>query len=92
VTVEDGKQMMVKQYHSILGNVNRSQTLETSKKFGWKIKDFNEAFTCVGCQIEKATRWDKSKESRNKSTLPGERLMLDIIYARQYDGTQTDKY
>jgi hypothetical protein len=40
-----------KQAHMILGHLNRLQILETEKKYGWKIKDLNEAVIYERCQM-----------------------------------------
>jgi hypothetical protein len=76
-------EMTVKQAHSILGHVSILQTLETAKNYGWKIKDLNETFIFEGLQIAKAKRLAVRKEERNKSTISGERLMIDISYTHQ---------
>ena len=60
--VEDRKEVTIQQAHSILGHVNRHQTIETAKKNGWIIKDSNETFSCEGCQIAKAKRLMINKE------------------------------
>ena len=92
VIVEDRKEVTIKQAHSILGHVNRHQTIKTAKKNVWIKKDLNETFSCEGCQIAKAKRLMINKESRHKSTIAGERLMIDISYAQQPDGSKTGKY
>jgi hypothetical protein len=40
----------------------------------------NEIFTCEGFQIAKAKRLDISKDSRNKSTIAEESLMINIVH------------
>jgi transposase InsO family protein len=92
MVVDDRKKMTIKQAHSVLGHVNRHQTIETAKKNGWIIRDLAETFSCEGCQIAKAKRLIINKESRHKSTITGERLMIDISYAQQPNGSKTGKY
>jgi transposase InsO family protein len=92
MVVDERKKMTIKQAHSVLGHVNRHQTIETAKKNGWIIRDLAETFSCEGCQISKAKRLIINKESRHKSTIAGERQMIDISYAQQPNGSKTGKY
>jgi hypothetical protein len=69
VSQNDRKKMVIKQAHSILGHVNRHQTIETSKKNVWIIRDLEDTFSCEGCQIAKAKRLIINKESRHNPPL-----------------------
>ena len=69
-----------------------STDIKQQNENGWIIKDLNETFSCEGCQITKAKRFMINKESRHKSTIAGDRLMIDISYAQQPNGSKTGKY
>ena len=75
--------------HTILGHSGRDKTLATSKQLGWKISNptnKSHSWKCIDCQIGKAQKLNVPKEDGDKSTTPGERLMIDI------SSVKTSKY
>ena len=52
--------------------------MATAKKNKWIIDPEGKNDPCQSCLIAKAKREVINKESNNKSTIPGERLMIDI--------------
>ena len=52
--------------------------MATAKKNEWIIDPEGKNDPCQSCLIGKAKREVINKESNNKSTIPGERLMIDI--------------
>jgi hypothetical protein len=55
-------------------------------------QNLNEIFFSEGWQIAKAKRMAISKESSKKTTIAGERLMIDIRCAHQSDWNWTGEY
>ena len=69
----------VEEAHAILGHSGRDKTIATAKQLGWNLKNLSQRqWKCVDCQIAKAQRINMNKEDKHKSTIPGERLMIDI--------------
>ena len=56
--------------------------METAKKNQWIIDPEGKNDPCQSCLIAKAKREVINKESDNKSSIPGERLMIDISSIR----------
>lgn len=68
-----------KQAHAILGHFGKDIVKTTAKAHGWQLidSDNDEKTQCNGCTVSKAKRVNMEKESTNKSTIAGQRLMID---------------
>ena len=63
--------------HGILGHPGRDLLLGTAGKLGWTLSEKNDK-NCKDCMKGKAKRMAINKEAKNKSTIAGERIMIDI--------------
>ena len=72
------QKLTYKQAHSILGHQGQQMVMATTKKNNWIIDPKGKKVPCQSCLIGKEKREDVKKESDNKLTIPGERLMIDI--------------
>ena len=63
--------------HQLLGHPGRNLLLGTADRLEWKVKEKTSS-ECEDCLKGKAKRMNMNKESNNRSTTPGERLMIDI--------------
>ncbi len=76
VTTKANKKYM--EIHQLLGHPGRDKLLGTSDRMNWKIQ-IGHANECEDCLIGKARRMNLNREADNCATIPGERIMIDII-------------
>ena len=71
------KQFGYEMAHQLLGHPGRNKLISTSERLEWTLtaRSGNE---CEDCLRGKARRMNVNKESKNRATMPGERLMIDI--------------
>ena len=62
--------------HDKLGHPSKELTINTSKRMGVKLK--NKKGKCVACVLAKSRKKSIKKRSVSRSTIPGERLYVDI--------------
>ena len=72
------QKLTYKQAHSILGHPVQQMVMATAKSNKWIIDPEGKNNPCQSCLIAKAKQEVINKESDNKSTIPGEQLMIDI--------------
>ena len=77
--------------HQLLGHPGRDKLLGTSERMNWKLTG-EEASTCEDCLIGKARRMNLNKESKNRSTRPGERIMIDISSVKSKDQRKIGRF
>ena len=77
--VASSQKLTYKQTHSILGHPGQQMVMATAKRKNWIIDMEGKTVPFQSCLIRKAKREVINKESNNKSTIPGEQLMIDII-------------
>ena len=65
-------------YHQILGHPGMEMVTYTAKKLGIKLT--GETIKCVACALAKAKNKNINKTNLHRSTLPGERICIDISY------------
>ena len=63
--------------HQLLGHPGREKLLGTCKRLQWNLSQA-DAHACEDCLVAKARRANLNKVSKNHSTKPGERIMIDI--------------
>ena len=63
--------------HGLLGHPGRDLLLGTVERLSWNLSEKKER-VCEDCMTGKAKRMDVNKEAKNRSNVPGERLMIDI--------------
>ena len=62
--------------HQILGHPGRNKLIGTTERLHWHLNE-KHSESCEDCLKGKAKRLNINKESKNNSTKPGERLMID---------------
>ena len=90
VSLKQNKTMTYKQAHLILGHIGEDKVRATAAKFGWNLTTNN--CICEGCAITKAKQKNMNREAENKSTTPGERLMIDTSSIKDPKGKETGKF
>jgi hypothetical protein len=81
VTTKTNKSININALHGILGHPSEQFVRTTAKMFDWKI--IGEFIDCEACAIAKAKQKNLPKSNYNKSTIPGERLYIDISSVNQ---------
>ena len=78
----------INEAHAMLGHVGEKCLHDTAKLFGWKLSGIMTV--CAGCAAAKAKARAVPKTTQEKSTVPGERLFVDISgpYAKSAVGNQ----
>lgn len=77
--------------HQLLGHPGRDKLLGTCERLNWKLTG-EEPSTCEDCLIGKARRMNMNKESKNRSTKPGERIMIDISSVKSKDQRKIGRF
>lgn len=77
--------------HQILGHPGRNLLLGTADRLKWTIKD-KKTTECEDCLKGKAKRMTLSKESSNRSIIPGERLAIDISTVKTQNAKRMGRY
>jgi histone deacetylase 1/2 len=76
IALERGKTIDVHALHNMLGHPSEDTTRKTAAFYGWVVT--GTFSTCVDCAIAKSKQRNVQRESDTKSTVPGERLFIDI--------------
>ena len=77
--------------HALLGHPGRNYLIGTAKRMNWSLSA-QVAHECEDCLLGKARRMNMNKESTNKATRPGERLMIDISSIKTKKKKRIGKY
>ena len=77
--------------HQLLGHPGRDKLMGTCDRMNWKLTAETTS-TCEDCMIGKARRMNLNKESKNRSTTPGERIMIDISSVKSKDKQKIGRF
>jgi hypothetical protein len=80
VVLEKGRVVDVNDFHKLMGHINEESLRKTADYYGIKLKGNCE--TCYECSISKIRQKNVKKQTQNKSSIPGERLFIDISHVR----------
>ena len=78
-TIKDG--IDINEYHGIFGHVN-GKILQATAKY-YNIGLSGNLKTCLACSLAKIPKSPISREHNDRSTIPGERIFVDISYFPQ---------
>jgi hypothetical protein len=70
----------VKAFHRSMGHIHRDALSKTTAYYGVKL--WGKLEPCYECSLAKIRRMNLCKETKSKSTVPGERLLMDISSVR----------
>jgi hypothetical protein len=73
--LDKGKIVNVNALHKIFGHIGEESLRKTAKFYG--IKPSGKIQSCSDCGISKSRQHNTGKTTESKSTVPGERLMID---------------
>ena len=73
---KSGPKVQFKTLHHKLGHASRESVKATASHFGWELT--GELEKCTACAVGKTKRKKLNRELQPKSSVPGERLFLDI--------------
>ena len=76
-----GAKIHIQKLHEILGHASEDVVRKTAGYYGWDI--FGKFEKCENCAISKAKQKGVNKESKVRSSTPGERLYFDISSVRK---------
>ena len=77
--------------HQLLGHPGRNILVGTCNRLQLNLSE-RQAQECEDCLKGKARRMNISKESKNKSTTPGERLMIDISSVKTKNNKKVGRF
>jgi hypothetical protein len=76
VTVDQGWVMDINTFHRSMAHIHQDALSKTADYYGNKLRGkFN---TCFECSLAKIRQQNVGKDSENRSSVPGERLLVDI--------------